>query len=72
LARGPAGCVLALAHFRRTARARSDGKDNPTKRVEWRERVNAARQRRAAWLVRAKAKGPNWALTHMWNGAMGN
>jgi hypothetical protein len=37
----------------------TDGQDDPTESVDWRERVNAALQRHAAWLACVKAKGHN-------------
>jgi len=42
-----------------TPAVEADGKDDPTESVDWRERVNAALQRHAAWLVCVRAKGRN-------------
>jgi hypothetical protein len=61
----PPAASLSSPVSNETPAIEADDKDDSTERVDWRERVNAARQRHAAWLVCVKAKGPNWALTHI-------
>jgi hypothetical protein len=61
----PPAASLSSPVSNETPALEADDKDDPTESVDWRERVNAARQRHAAWLACVKAKGRNWALTHI-------